>query len=655
VVEAATGRALGPVLDCPGMPSGLTICAAGKTVAISYSPNPALMFKDPASVVLLVQPFDAASGKPIGRPFSHPRVPGRPETPRIIRALAFSPDGKTLLTGGSDQLARRWDVVSGKEVGRPLEHPGPISSVAFSPDSQVIAIAGSQLLRLWDAATGMPLGSGLAHPKEVLKLAFRADGKTLVTAGSDGGVCFWEVASGRQTGRIETTDGLLLCVAFHRESGRILTGSTTGVARLWDVATGKPIGPPLAHPQNITAAVFQANGQAVLTATLDGTIRTWDLARTNPTPSSLTWQAEASINALAFHPDGQSVLTAGNLHAARFWDARTGAASGPPLPHPFRVVKSVAFRADGKVALTAGWGLRQQGDDFSPVGAVFRWDPASGKLLGRLIDSAEYVTSATFVRDGQAVLVVSAANGLGGDLKVRLVDAVSGQPTSVPLKPGALRVDPGAPRVDHVAISSDGSRLVTGSMPGKSAQVWDFATGQALGKRLEHHDEVTAVAFSPDGRTVATGCKDKVARLWDAATGAPLGQAMAHRLPVDALAFSPDSKTLLVGCSDPLGTAGDVCLWDATSGQPMAPPRSFSSLISSIAFRGDGQAVAAATLDGTVSIWRPAAPVTEDVEPLRRRLEVWTGLELHDTVAFRPLTPEAWLQRKQELDADKGP
>jgi WD40 repeat protein len=664
LIETATGRPLGPSLNYhPGRSviSAVAISSDGTTVAVSDIGLPKNL-KDPQSGDSRVQLWHAAHGKPVGGPIKHPALKG---LPMPIQALAFSPDGKTLLTGGIDGTARRWDVATGKEIGTVLAlgHPDMILAVAFSPDGRVIAVSGKRLIRLWDAVSGKPIGSGLDHPQEVLGFAFSVDGKTLLTAGSDGVARFWDIGSGKEAGRIETGDGPLHCVAFSPNGGRILTGSQAGVARLWEVAMRKPLGPPLPHPQDIMTVAFQPDGQAVMTATTDGTIRAWDLGSARGTvPTELTWKAGGRINVIAFHPDGHSLLTAGGGKVTRFWDARTGATLGRPLPHPSGVVPwSAAVSPDGKLALTAGWSTQQQGDRFVSKGEVFRWDTSSRAALGRLVEIPEQVESATFVRGGQAVLVVSANDLVAASipfslktentagLKLRLFDAVSGKLIAGPLRPGGIRAD-------HVALSPDGRRVVTASPLGKSARLWDFGTEQPLGCPLEHPDRVQAIAFSPDGQTIATGCKDKVARLWDAATAAPLGQAMVHRVPVRAVAFSPDGKTLLTGCSDDSGATGEVRLWDATSGQPLAPPRPSSQGVTAIAFRPDGQAIATASGDGEVSIWHLSAPASDDVERLRLRFQIWTGMELRDTVAYRSLTPEVWLQRKRELDStEKGP
>src|SRR5262249_13176859 len=193
---------------------------------------------------------------------------------------------------------------------------------------------------------------------------------------------------------------------------------------------------------------FQADGQAVMTATLDGMVRTWDLVGSPGTvPKGLTWKAGGSIRAMAFHPDGHALLTAGDGEATRFWNSRTGDPLRPTLAHA-RSVASAATSPDGKPALTACSRMHQRGDDFEPRGEVFRWDTASGAVLGRLIEIPELVDFATFVHGSQAVLLVSSEYITAGR-KLRLFDAVSGKLIAGPLKPGGERAD-------HVALSPDG-------------------------------------------------------------------------------------------------------------------------------------------------------------------------------------------------------
>jgi len=113
--------------------------------------------------------------------------------------------------------------------------------------------------------------------------------------------------------------------------------------------------------------------------------------------------------------------------------------------------------------------------------------------------------------------------------------------------------------------------------------------------------------------------------------------------------FSPDSKTLLTSCNLPDHT-GQVVLWDVPSGQAVLPPRVFDHAVDAIVFLPDGKSVAASS-DGQMRIWPAPLPATEDIERLRLRFQVGTGMELRDVVGYEPLDSETWLRRKQELEA----
>jgi WD40 repeat protein len=109
--------------------------------------------------------------------------------------VAFSPDGRAVLTGSQDGAARLWDAATGRTLGPPLEHQGPVEAVAFSPDGRAV-LTGSQdkTARLWDAATGRPLGPPLTHQGPVHVVAFSPDGKAVLTGSQDKTARLWHVS-----------------------------------------------------------------------------------------------------------------------------------------------------------------------------------------------------------------------------------------------------------------------------------------------------------------------------------------------------------------------------------------------------------------------------------------------------------------------------
>jgi WD40 repeat protein len=483
----------------------------------------------------------------------------------IVRGVAFSPDGKLVLTGSYDKTARLWRTSTGKPVGT-WPHPDRVHAVAFSPDGTTAATGSRDgTVRLWDAASGLPLPrEPMRHEDSVWSVAFSADGKTLLTGSRDKTGRLWEVTTGKLIGQPLQHQGDVLvatfcpdgesvvtagegaaprlwdkrgtgpyreatwghsdlwvtALAFSRERRTVLTGTGTGIAQLWDVRTGKPLSPPLQHQMTLWTVAFSPDGKSFATGGMDGLTRLWETATAKPLGAPLRHQDQ--VAALTFSPDGQTLLTASVDQTARLWDVSPGQPLGTPLPHAGYVYAAV-FSPDGKLVLTG-----------SHDRTVRLWDATAGKeVWGQPLRHQGFVYAVAFSPDGKTIATTSSEE----DYAAYLWETATGRRLAGPLRHDA--------QIWAVTFSPDGQTLLTGSED-KKARLWEVATGK-LRCELPHHDDVRAAAFSPDGKIVGTASQDETACLWEAATG-KLVATLPHQAAVVALAFSPlDGRTVLTG------------------------------------------------------------------------------------------------------------
>jgi WD40 repeat protein len=604
--------------------------------------------------------WNVASGKPIGRPMLHQEW---------VMSAVFSSDGRLLATGSYDMRARLWDAATCQQVGPALEHPGYVSSVAFSPDGRTLVtgcVDGAA--RLWDTTSRRPVGPPMPHLHWVNAVAFSPDGKTVLTGSEDKTARLWDAATGRPLKVPMQHSGGVWSAAFSPDGKTILTGSADKTARLWEAATGRALGKPMEHRDSVDSVAFSPDGKTVVTGCADRIAQLWDIATGERVGQSLEHQM--TVRAVAFSPDGRSILTGCADGLARLWDGMIGQPVGRVLEHGSRLTFTdhFHFSNDGKTIFRVG------------KGGVRRWDVTSGQLLGHSVELRHDFLFSAISPDGNTILTGSVDN------TVRTWDGASGQPLGVVLEHSAW--------VYSAAFSPNGKTIFTASDDG-SAQLWDAATGRPVGQPMKHPGRVASVAFSPPGNTILTGSLDKTARTWDAASGKPLGVVLEQSGWVASVAFGPDGKTILTGSSD-----GTAQLWEAATGRPLGAPLEHPSAVVSAAFSPDARWILTVCGDGAARLWDaatglpvgPSSPCStlyggsrfrasfspdgrflllagRDGARLRElplalpddlpRLSAWvkavTGLELTERGSIRVLDRTAWQESRRRLEDLGGP
>jgi WD40 repeat protein/tetratricopeptide (TPR) repeat protein/tRNA A-37 threonylcarbamoyl transferase component Bud32 len=586
-----------------------------------------------------------------------------------VLAVAFSPDGRYVLTGSADQTAKFWDAATGRQLGKPLAHDGPVLAVAFSPDGRMILTcsqrsASQGSVQLWSAETGQPHGPPLPHQRPVLAAAFSPDGRAIATGTGDvtsrkGDVHLWAVATGKPLGLPLPHPGPVHSVAWSPDGRRLVTGCVDKVARVWE-ALPAPAVVQVGHHDNVIA--YAPNGRRVLLGSLAQDGRCCEQVSLDETASGKRLfspvQKKGSPGQVAFSPDSRTALfeylnEQGQDCELLLVDAAGGRRLGKPLKLSGSV-EALAVSPDGHTVLA---GTSQP---YAKKGEAILWDANTGETL-RTFPFEAPVLSVAFSADGRTAATGSGMPGTA-EGEARLWDVQTGRPLHVLPHQGPVRV---------VLFSPDGRTLASASDDG-TARLWDIAGGKPRGTPLGHNAPVRALAFSGDGKLLLTGSDDQTAQLWDATTGKAIGALLTHQRPVRAVAISRDGRLLATGSDDQTAQ-----LWEASTGRSFEEPLGHQGPVVSVAFASDGLTLLTRSVStnttirrrvgdawetsigvgwqSTGRVWALPAPVEGNPNSVLLRVQVATGMELDGESRMHTLDAAAWRERRGRLGKQDDP
>ncbi|MGA5821499.1 hypothetical protein ACPC54_26955 [Kitasatospora sp. NPDC094028] len=490
-------------------------------------------------------------------------------------ALAFSPNGQVLASGGSDGHVRLWNVATGQQIGADLTgHAKDVLSLAFSPDGKEVAGGGADgTVFLWDVSTGQRHGQAMAgHTHSVFTLAFSPDGKTLASGGGDGGILLWDPATQQQIGTgMKAPGGEVRSVVFIG-NGKLAGSGMKGRVLLWDRNTQQPIGTPLTNDfmvaDETVSLAATPDGHSLVVAKAIGEVEVWDL-------ETATLRSTIVLNGLAhsvaLSPDGKTLVSGGGNPAVQVWNLTTGQQLGLPLMGHTGEVDAVAFSPDGHTVATS-----------AEDGTIRLWNTAAYRPAGRSpADSANTVAYSPY----DPLVAVGGSNG-----SLQLLNSVTHQ-----------RI--GRPLVGHTAdvfSAAFGPKgiLASGAADG-TVRLWDVATQQQIGQLTDGHALIFSVAFGKDG-TLAAASGDGTVELWNVPERRSIGHlSTGNDRSIDSVAFTPDGGTLVSAGDD-----GVVRLWDmASQGRNEHDLIGGLGALRSVAISPDGHVLAIGALGGAVQLW----------------------------------------------------
>lgn len=519
------------------------------------------------------------------------------EEPRIMRTVAFSPDGRYLVRSSENDMIYVCDVLTGQTVKTLEGAKGWVDSISSSPDGKYIVasrgwrsekaiVRGEPYERsiiLWDYETGKQLWERDSQGKTTF-VRFSPDGKFIAVWNDTDAVIFLlETINGNQLKSISVHSEAVYSVNFSPDGKYLLSGGKDATIRLWDVASGKEIKQLIGHSSSVMTALFSPDGKNIISSSKDETIRLWSTASGKEIRKfGRNCRAFYSV---AFAPSGDHIISVSSDNYLRLWDVKSGEQI-KSFQGSTNKVFTAMFSPDGKYTVSS-----------AANNTLVLLDALSGKKIKTFSGHTDFISSAVFTPNGKNI--VSGSN----DKTIRIWDISSGKELqkftvqntgvkNVSVSPDGQYIvscgfDNGESRthmklwsistgkeiLEYMGYSAEGSAsfspdnkfvLASGGRVGMSAGVWLIKREVYDRSFHGHTSSVNFAQFSPDGKQVVTGSSDRTVRLWDFASQKELSILRGHTADVTSVAFSPDGKQIISGSMD-----NTLRLWDIASGKEL--------------------------------------------------------------------------------------
>ncbi|MFL5330629.1 MAG: hypothetical protein ACJ8C4_17135 [Gemmataceae bacterium] len=599
-----------------------------------------------------------------------------PPTGRV-RALAISPDGKWLATGGADNSVRLWDMATGQLMRTFLGHSSEVQALVFVEEGmRLVSVAKDQSIRVWDLEPVTPALKMEGHHGAIWAAVPSPDGKLLAWAGADAAIRLSDFSTGKETRSLNGHTGPVTAMLFTSDGQRLISASGDRSVRIWDLTSGQAQSLE-GHTAPVLALSLSADGHHIASGGADKTVCVWDLA-TRKQISRWTIP-NSTVTSLAYRPDGRSIAVPTADGMVRICDAVTGAVTGKFKAHEVGGTAAVLYLSGGQLLATCGgdqlvkvWNVQSatvQEPAFSFAGHV---GPVTALALasdGKLLASAgadstiklwdlqarsewqtlrghqDWVSSLAFTKDNSTLVSASVDGtilnwGMSRPTQdespsghTRGITALVSLPSNEMLSAGKdrqlirWRLQTGMPEKSLVepsaAISltatTDGKRFLAAGED-KKIRLYETASGKLI-KAFEPQDRVPALCFLPGDKgfvawQIRNGGEDDTTttiQRYDVNSGKAEELIAEKGKSERCLCFSADGSLAAIGLPD-----GKLHIWQLESKTRLTEDMpAHSAPIMDVAFSPDKKLLVSCARDGEIKIWQVGPKLGEPVLTLK--------------------------------------